>query len=443
MARTRTVLTTPETVGNSGHVADHTALHKLHNAGGGGHLPLVAASNSPTFIKDRADWVCDGTADQVEIQDALDTYGCAQLAAGSFSTTAGITMTANQTLRGAGIDRTTITGTANTYHVVHMGNRQADSIMRNGMVLEDLSVSAVGGSNSFDAIWCDGFGDASYLRNVKASEGKYNIRITDADQCHFHNIKAFNARTAGIYCEVGLENTWGNVAFYSPSVSSSDNSAVAWLWDASAAQTSPNRFDRVAVFGALLYCGTGLTGTVGVKMNVGATSMTWTDCLFENHLTQFAAIGATNATFQGCSFIRNSGVSTDIFNCATNTHELTWINCRFQQATNAFNGASGSSRLCFLGLNTNQGNITNLFTGSFGWKTGTDTVFTGNAVLANGLDNQRFDYQFGNNVVVNTQLRVGYAATATGPVGTVVKKIQVWDASGSSLGFIPVYNSIT
>jgi hypothetical protein len=443
MARTRSTLNTGESAGATGHITDHNALHTFYNAGGGGHLPLVAASNAPSFVKDRADWVCDGTGDQTEIQDALDTYGCCQLSPGSFSTSAVVNVTANQTLRGAGIDRTTITGNATSFHVIHMGNRQADGIMRNGMVLEDLSVSSAGGANSNDTIWCDGFGDGSYLRNVKASEGRYNLRITDADQSHFHNIKAFNARTAGIYCEVGLENTWGNVAFYSPSVSSSDNSAVAWLWSNNANQASPNRFDRVSVYGALLYCGTGLTGTVGTKMTVGASGMTWVGTLWENHLTQFQAVGQTQANFVGCTFIRNSGVSTDIFNLQTNTHHLNFAGCRFQQATNAFNGVSGSPQVSFNGINENQGNITNLFTGTFGWKTGTDTVFAGNSTLACGLDNQRFDFGFFNNVVANTQLRVGYAATATGPVGTVVKKIQVWDAAGTSLGFIPVYSTIT
>ena len=37
---------------------------------------------------------------------------------------------------------------------------------------------------------------------------------------------------------------------------------------------------------------------------------------------------------------------------------------------------------------------------------------------------------------------VGNSAAATTP-GTVVQKIEIFDASGSSLGFIPVYDSIT
>jgi hypothetical protein len=40
-------------------------------------------------------------------------------------------------------------------------------------------------------------------------------------------------------------------------------------------------------------------------------------------------------------------------------------------------------------------------------------------------------------------LGVGNAAAASGPVGTVVKKLQIFDASGTSLGFVPIYNTIT
>lgn len=40
-------------------------------------------------------------------------------------------------------------------------------------------------------------------------------------------------------------------------------------------------------------------------------------------------------------------------------------------------------------------------------------------------------------------LGVGNAVAAGGPVGAVVKKIQVYDAAGTSLGFVPVYNAIT
>jgi hypothetical protein len=46
------------------------------------------------------------------------------------------------------------------------------------------------------------------------------------------------------------------------------------------------------------------------------------------------------------------------------------------------------------------------------------------------------------NVRVTGNLGVGNSATAS-TLGTVVKKIQIFDASGTSLGYLPVYDSIT
>jgi hypothetical protein len=47
------------------------------------------------------------------------------------------------------------------------------------------------------------------------------------------------------------------------------------------------------------------------------------------------------------------------------------------------------------------------------------------------------------NVRFAGNLGVGNAAAASVGVGTLVKKVQIFDASGTSLGFIPVYSTIT
>lgn len=40
-------------------------------------------------------------------------------------------------------------------------------------------------------------------------------------------------------------------------------------------------------------------------------------------------------------------------------------------------------------------------------------------------------------------VRIGTQATASGPVGSIVKKVPIYDQAGTLLGYIPVYNSIT
>lgn len=63
---------------------------KLAGGSGGAFTLLVAASNSTTADKDAADFVCDGTNDEVVLQDVIDTYGTGDvlrvhLAPGSYS----------------------------------------------------------------------------------------------------------------------------------------------------------------------------------------------------------------------------------------------------------------------------------------------------------------------------------------------------------------------
>lgn len=363
---------------------------------------IVASSTANVRARSRADYICDGTDDDVQIQAALDALpdngGTVILSEGTFSTGATINMTVAQRLIGQGIEATHVQADAAGFHVIHMGNRQSDSTMRNFMALEEMSVSAGGGANDYDAVWVDGGGNGTHIINVKASEGKYNFRLTDIDQAYFQGIKAFNAREAGIYCEVGLENTWGNVAFYSPAVAISDANKVGWLFSNSAAQASPNRFDRISIYGALFFSTAGLAGTTGLKMVVGATAFTIIGSLFESNIHQIHLLDETQLTLIGDSFIQNSGVSTNLMLFENDNHSVTIQDCRLQQATNAFNGSSGYTKLCFLGRNTNQGNITNMFAGTFGAKQGTDTVFAGDNALASGLDNEKYDYGFFNHI---------------------------------------------
>lgn len=111
MARTRPTLSTSIAAATTGHVSHTNSLHGFYNAGGGGPAGLVAASNAPSFVKDRADWVCDGTSDNVEIQDALTSYGRAALSGGTFNLAAGgITLGDDQWLTGQGATQVTWPG---------------------------------------------------------------------------------------------------------------------------------------------------------------------------------------------------------------------------------------------------------------------------------------------------------------------------------------------
>jgi len=79
---------------------------------GRGATYVVAASNAPDHVKAQADYVCDGTADDVEIQAAIDALpaggGKVILSDGTFTAAAGITRCDNLILEGQGSEATEI-----------------------------------------------------------------------------------------------------------------------------------------------------------------------------------------------------------------------------------------------------------------------------------------------------------------------------------------------
>jgi hypothetical protein len=60
----------------------------------------------------------------------------------------------------------------------------------------------------------------------------------------------------------------------------------------------------------------------------------------------------------------------------------------------------------------------------------------------NAVDVEEEKVTFSKDIIVPQKIRVGNAATAAGPVGTIVKKIPVYDTSGTLLGYWPVYDAI-
>lgn len=101
----------------------NAALQDLWNQlGSVGYQYLVAASNAPDSVKAVAQYVCDGTADQVEVQAAIDAAktaggGIVQLSGGAFAFASQVSITGTTDendartiiLRGAGQQATEIT----------------------------------------------------------------------------------------------------------------------------------------------------------------------------------------------------------------------------------------------------------------------------------------------------------------------------------------------
>lgn len=89
------------------------SLTDIEAAAVGGPVLLVAASNAPTSVKAAANYTCDGTADDVQMQAANDVLGSqggiVQLSAGDFTIAATVTLSARVRVVGAGHETTRIT----------------------------------------------------------------------------------------------------------------------------------------------------------------------------------------------------------------------------------------------------------------------------------------------------------------------------------------------
>ena len=96
---------------------------------GGAMSVTVAAADAPDDVKARADYVCDGTDDDVEIQAAIDEVGggLVQLSQGTFSIGASIELDDNTTLQGAGKNSTILTLANDTDEDVLRSPSDADS----------------------------------------------------------------------------------------------------------------------------------------------------------------------------------------------------------------------------------------------------------------------------------------------------------------------------
>jgi hypothetical protein len=187
LARNRSTLSTSIAALGTGHISHTNSLHGFYNAGGGGGAPLVAASNAPSFVKDRADWVCDGTSDSVEIQDALTSYGQAQLSTGTFNLAAGgITLGGDQRLSGQG-PGTVVTWPGGTTGISIAANQRAtvaDMVLYHSGTAGQLVNIA---SNSFGAHFTRVRMYGQHInKTVSTYQSTYGVNITgNSGDCRF------------------------------------------------------------------------------------------------------------------------------------------------------------------------------------------------------------------------------------------------------------------
>ena len=185
---------------------------------------VVAASNASTKIKAAADYVCDGTADQTEIQAALDALpaggGKTLLSEGTFYLSATVTLGSNKTLEGQGgstilqqaadaANAITCTTAANSLSIRSI--RFRSNATKAGAAIRIDRNRGVSISN----IWVDA--------TSQSNRWRYGLQIEDSSttsNCRFVHVEDFNiqsihnaADSAGIYVKqsttAAVDGTYG------------------------------------------------------------------------------------------------------------------------------------------------------------------------------------------------------------------------------------------
>lgn len=186
--------------GDVHHIPDHNAivaaLHELNagklEIGGGGEYAqasavVVASSAASTATKSVADYVCDGTADQVEINAALvkasrpgDGFGGdgrirVQLAGSTFNISSPILLPANVTLSGNG--RGTLIQPPSTSDSQDVGAIQLLNTNCHGITIESLTIGRLGASKTnWDMIRLVGAADGNTYEIYTGNDSFATIR---------------------------------------------------------------------------------------------------------------------------------------------------------------------------------------------------------------------------------------------------------------------------
>jgi hypothetical protein len=287
---------------------------------------FVAASNAPTWVKLIANYKCDGTADEVEINAAITAAngGKVVLSSGTFNTADKITTTANTTLEGQGKSTIIKLANATSKNIVEISN--VNNVTLKNLVLDgNRTNQADGGSDS--------------LQNALFIYQSYNFVI--------ENITAQNARKNGIRIEdpngVNLEPTYRGVLSKVVSTANSTNglyvTAYAEYMSFEACSFLANYQSGIKLETANLSfdgCMVMKNWTHGIIINTSAKSRcaTFTNCKI-NHNSQhgvWVISGQEGPALMGCDVIANGYHGLNILSTKTSV-----IGCRVYSSSQSAN----------------------------------------------------------------------------------------------------------
>lgn len=297
---------------------------------------------------------------------------------------------------GAGKDITIFQTTSTTIDGIKVGNTQTGGhVQLNYIALQDFTVQ-MPNSTTHTAVNVTGMGVGGYIRRVKTGQGTIGFLLEDIDRCVFEELESDNTIGQAYVLRQGITNTWGTATFLNCAAVLNTASTICLQFDADSDQGSPNKLDRVTFENFHFFANPGTSGTVGVKALIGATGMKFLGCLYENTLRHNDIEAEVDAAWDTCSMLNTNFGTTPTTDgwYLNNFAQISIYDCNVQQMTNLFNGVSGSPRVGLWGINKNGGNLTNIFTGSYGAKFGNDTVLAGDNTLAAGINGQQYGLVF-------------------------------------------------
>ena len=166
---------------------------------------FVAANDATADEKAIADYLCDGAADQTEIETALAAATTANLSSGTFNISAGITIPAYGKLIGQA-------GWATAIHADMAGVAIG---MSDSCTVQDIALDSTGAVTVAEGITAGSHGTLTNVMLVDQQSGIAMIRVSDITitNAHFVRIRAASTWAACIHTNAGVDGVTIN-GFY-------------------------------------------------------------------------------------------------------------------------------------------------------------------------------------------------------------------------------------
>ncbi len=232
---------------------------------------VVAASDSGTEAREGADYICDGTADDVQIQAAIDGLpaagGMVQLLEGTYSYTVLMTLDDNVSINGQGKSTVLLAGSpVSCFRATNKSNINISNLKIDG--------------NSFDGLW------GIDLQNTS------NVDISNVDsfELNDHHVRVYGASAS-------------NVTISNCYMRESNDEIISISGTASMITVANNMFAGAANSGLLIYGGANNIKVIGNTISdmgiAGIRSQIMHDILIEGNTIYDNLKGITSTSLTG------------------------------------------------------------------------------------------------------------------------------------------------